>query len=216
MTHTTPVPQESTMQKSVPSPDAQRVELYSPEGVAESIGAFTTAGPLRCTDPCYSPGTWCTGLVDVLPGRWNAHVVRGPTNGWGTRTYALLARHESVVVEPKDTLNAPWHAYDFDAGVDSGSFGFFDQAAFDKMKDDDDLADRWYEMAGNTRIDLDGKGGARIGGVVGTTKDDPEPFGALSSSGFGDGGYTVLAQLDGEGRVVSLLVVFCPKMDEEG
>lgn len=40
-----------------------------------SLGQFEiTSGKMIVTDPCYSKGTWCAGVLDAKNGIWDAYV----------------------------------------------------------------------------------------------------------------------------------------------
>jgi len=94
-------------------------------------------------------------------------------------------------------------------GVDSGQAGFFDPAhagkddeavaPFADLKTKKPLA-RWYLMCCARTL------GKRPAGLV--------PFGVVSSSGWGDGGYEVFVRRDAAGAVEVVRIDFIP--DEEG
>ena len=43
----------------------------------EHLGEFNVeSGRVRVTDPCYSPGVWCSGELEVAAGKYEAYVKR--------------------------------------------------------------------------------------------------------------------------------------------
>jgi hypothetical protein len=141
-------------------------------GKYKFIGEFKSeSGAFRVADPCYTPDTWCLGvLARVAPGVWKAYVKTDPEEG---RVARLLVIHETCVVDGVTSqlvLNKKLKA---DIGVDSGQAGFFDTTFNTWGRDGDDSA---YEA------------------ICELTLDTPESagvceLGAVSSSGYGDGSY---------------------------
>lgn len=148
------------------------------------------------TDPCYSRGTWCQGVLDnVLKGKWLASVEIVPDSltGWGDRVGKLIVKHHSAV--PKVSLKL-----DADIGVDSGQAGFFCDSKYPRG-DVGDYGDTstFYGLA-CTLTDSSNKAGSF-------------PFGAVSRSGFGDGSYDCEYWVDADGKVVRAEIIFIT--DEE-
>lgn len=88
-----------------------------------------TSNQLRVTDPCYSKGTWCAGVLDnVLPGPWVAEKVvasNEETRGWGNRIAELRIWHSDYI----HRLDAN-ELTEIHVGVDSGQAGFFDESHY--------------------------------------------------------------------------------------
>jgi len=88
-----------------------------------------TSDQLRVTDPCYTKGTWCAGVLEnVLPGKWIAEKVvasDADTGGWGDRIAELCIWHGDYIgkVDAHEKTN-------IDVGVDSGQAGFFDESQY--------------------------------------------------------------------------------------
>lgn len=87
-----------------------------------------TSGQLRVTDPCYTKGTWCAGLLDnVLPGKWIAEkvVMDDSQTGLGDRIAQLQIWHEEYIMQvTADELT------EIHVDVDSGQAGFFDESQY--------------------------------------------------------------------------------------
>ena len=167
------------------------------------------SGKVRVTDPCYDEKTWCSAGVDnVKNGVWNAFVVMKNEREWGTRCAELQVWHsdyrkDDVVTHTMEYIKA-------DIGVDSGQAGVFDSKFF---KDPKSVAgvertyngarlcedEPWYSMCCDRTL------GEKMWGTI--------PYGAVSRSGFGDGGYNAyLTKKDG--KVVAIKIVFIG--DDEG
>ncbi len=161
------------------------------------LGSFTLSqSQLLVSDPCYSPGTWCTGSMDAIEGLWHAESLIGPTD-WGTRVKGLRVRHElqeSSIFEHTDA----WEDSGFDIDVDSGQCGFFDAARF--------IEDAKCDMAYRELCDLTGYGTLHGGIIKGNS-------GAVTLSGYGDGSYRCCVRRDSEGKVVAAKIIFIEDQD---
>jgi hypothetical protein len=168
------------------------------------LGQFEVTGDkVMVTDPCYDRDTWCQGTLPALPGRWAAEMEVGDRPGWGRRVHAIRAFH--VDVAPRDVRKRA----KFEVGVDSGQAGIFDEARYpqDETGDYDDL-ESFYGRACSATHDRDGEDDSITGGVIAE--------GAVSSSGYGDGGYVCYYRTDEEGRAVEVEIVFIgDESDEE-
>lgn len=88
-----------------------------------------TSNQLRVTDPCYTKGTWCAGVLEnILPGAWIAEKVvasNQETGGWGDRIAELCIWHGDYIG------NVDAHELtEIHVGVDSGQAGFFDESQY--------------------------------------------------------------------------------------
>lgn len=174
-----------------------------------------TSGKLVCSDPCYSIPTWCQGIVEnVKNGVWGAEINLSDEGDWGKRVASLYIVNEDANakmtgIETKIFEEEPLN---FNAGVDSGQFGFFDFAHYrndESAKDlkkfefgdnyDTQSGDTWYRACSDLTL------GDEQWGVL--------PNGVVSSSGFGDGSYDVFGYKDAYGEYVAFAVVFI--YDEE-
>lgn len=179
------------------------------------LGKFeVTSGKLRVSDPCYSPNTWCSGVLNrVKKGTWYAETTMGEC--WGMRNTSLVIRHESV--DKIEDLPMPmWKRGKFTAGVDSGQCGFFDVDCYQKGElikkdpkfdascgdgDGKPMVDRFY----NTCCDI--TLADRGAGIV--------PGGAVARSGVGDGTYPCLYFRKGGVVIAAMLIFITDDEDDE-
>ncbi len=148
---------------------------------ATEVGTFEVeSGEVRVSDPCYEIDTWCAGtLENVKKGTWIAKVIHS-----GGRCAILVAHHKD---NPIKYDSDKFIAEGFEVGVDSGQAGIFDQEYFKndeivkgvkrigKKKDQICVDEPWYSVCCDRTLQKTGAG------VI--------PFGCVSSSGWGDGGY---------------------------
>ena len=182
---------------TVPVADLQALgeQLSTGPDQTYALGEFNLTQPeLLISDPCYEPGTWCSGSVSAKPGRWLAEVTIGPTS-WMRRTKALRVRHESTSA---DIYAEPFEDSGIDVGVDSGQCGVFDAAKYEQ----DAYCEKAYERICNITLNH-----PLAGGVL------AEASGAVTQSGFGDGSYAARIRKDETGRIVAVQVIFIS--DEE-
>jgi hypothetical protein len=170
------------------------------------IGEFDVqSGKLRISDPCYDADTWCAGEVEAVNGRWVASVARSDEGGWGERIARLMATHVDCPVPAGNG----WRLLSIDVGVDSGQAGVFDAAHYR----DDSLAQQhpvaeplvpeepWYSLCCDRTL------GSQGAGVI--------PFGAVASSGYGDGSYQAFGLHDAEERLMGVMIVFIGEDEDE-
>lgn len=220
-----------------------------------NIAAFVIrSGAMRVTDPCYEPGTWCSGQLDnVMNGPWKAQVGKhldsidmessqkwlkelkelqaqkikeagddehakqraewlyesdirrmeqGIANYKGRVAY-LHVWHENYGY-PQAQMDAlkgfeGYEMQSFDVGVDSGQAGFFDKAQYDTEQP---TGDAFYDAVCKLTLDT--------GDHFGTNT-----FGAVSSTGYGDGGYECFVRRNEQGQVVAAVIVYLAEYDEE-
>lgn len=148
------------------------------------LGEFEMTSPvMRVSDPCYERDVWCCGTVDHCKlGTWEAGVLKTDEGEWGTRCAVLAVRHKDI-------------------GVDSGQAGFFDDAFYQNDTVFEELpapgfaiGDLWYRHVCDITLSK------MSAGVL--------PYGAVSSSGFGDGGYTCYTHADENGVIDFAFIVF--------
>ena len=220
----------------VPANAASGVLTRSPE-----LPFPVASGTITVTDPCYQ---WCDDAIErARPGTWLASVeyLRHPVElEWKARyrdelVEAAAAADGNPAAEAEvrlrikrftDTLDHPGRVRrlmiahedlapairagevpagltveiaDFTVGVDSGQAGFFDAAALDEARREEFSA--FYDDACTLTLRR-----ASWGTL---------PFGAVSSSGWGDGGYECRVLRDAEGLAVAAEVVFMATPEEE-
>ena len=127
---------------------------------------------------------------------------------WGNRVAVLAVRHKetgpdfTIIRNPNIFLgHGSWTEQPFELRVDFGLAGLFDDAhyqadtVFDGMKEPEhDFGDLWYNHACDITL-------SRMqAGVM--------PFGVVSSSGFGDGGYVCYTHEGDTGEIDFAFIVF--------
>ena len=171
-----------------------------------------TSGSIVCSDPCYVIPTWCQGIVNnVKNGTWLAEVDMKNEGDWGIRVASLFivnkVAFENEGEYPISERLLDFSQMNFNAGVDSGQFGFFDKEFYrndESAKDlkkyefgdnyDTQSGDTWYRACSDLTL------GDESWGVM--------PNGVVSTSGFGDGSYDVFGYKDNSGEYVAFSVVF--------
>lgn len=160
------------------------------------LGTFDViSGKLTVSDPCYKPGTWCMGeLTNVLPGTWNASAVLFDAGEWGERVARLIIHHENH----PHTKGLDVQEASIEVGVDSGQAGFFDSAHYQDdtsvPEGDETYGSLWYSHCCNITLSR--------------TQSGVMPYGVVSSSGFGDGGYDCHYWATAAGHIVKAEIVF--------
>jgi len=155
------------------------------------IGEFEVTGNvLTVSDPCYEPGTWCAGEIpDAKPGIWEAHIGIRHDKKWGDRVAYLAACRKEC---PNKKLLAEYPA-PFEVGVDSGQAGIFDRAHYQDASVVTPVPNPiskeypWYSACCHQTLKTEHQAG-----VI--------PYGVVSSSGMGDGGYTCRLYASGHGQ----------------
>jgi hypothetical protein len=169
------------------------------------LGSFEcTSGKFVVSDPCYTLGTWCQGILEnVKKGTWNAAILVSDEDDFGKRVSRLYAKHDSLNTEFPD-LEPCWSECNFDVGVDSGQVGIYEYETYrnDSVIDfvprntiytDRSPGHRW--MAANC--------GQTIGKFAGTI-----PGGVVSQSGYGDGVYSAFVVKDNSSMIIAVMVEF--------
>ena len=154
------------------------------------IGEFeVTSNVLVVSDPGYKPGTWCMGnILDVKPGTWEAFIGMAHDKDFGDRVAYLAAYHKDC----PDKAELEQFPAAFDVGVDSGQAGIFDKAHY---QDPTVIPDAPRFISDNRWFDACCKQTCHTGHYAGTI-----PYGVVSQSGYGDGGYTCHYFATGRGR----------------
>ena len=174
---------------------------------------LVSSGKMVISDPCYSIPTWCQGIINnVKNGVWVADVEK--VQSWGERVSILFAHHEDNPYEGDSLLNGYGEELPFSFGVDSGQLGFFDH---DHYRDDNSANDLpKYDFGDDYDIEI---GDAWYRAVCNITLDTEQwgvlPFGVVSSSGYGDGTYSVFAVTNAQDEYVGFMVVFIGDDDDE-
>jgi hypothetical protein len=171
------------------------------------LGSFTLlSGKVMVTDPCYDRSIWCQGeLEKVAPGTWEAYSERVVDGSWGMRVSELVC-----FLAGRQSEDVAWERASFTVGVDSGQAGVFEDAHYqddtvlgpDTPKADYISDSPWYAAccAANSL-----NGGA--GGVI--------PYGAVASSGYGDGSYQCFFRRADDGLIDAIKIVFIGEDDPD-
>jgi hypothetical protein len=168
------------------------------------LGKFNVeSGKVMVSDPCYEVGTWCQGQLDkVKNGEWVANIEQSDEGSWGIRNSELVAYHSGYGMPS----SWQWNRESFDIGVDSGQAGIYDLNFYrnDSMIGEIDNSlgfdlseegERFYSLNCDLTCRTEDKAGVMDYGVV-------------STSGYGDGGYTLYTARDKDGEVIAMKIVF--------
>ena len=148
------------------------------------VGTFVFGDTLDITDPCYNRDVWCRiNEFPCLPGKYSCVAFISDEGEWGDRVARIGIYH--------DGKNHVCNRYIGEIGVDSGMAGFFDEKP-------DYTRDEWTDLCDMVSAEV----GLRVDSAF-ITND-----GFFSHSGYGDGGYPVMARLDKERRLVAAEIRF--------
>jgi hypothetical protein len=167
----------------------------------ENIGEFQMeSGKMIVTDPCYEKGTWCQGVLDnVKNGKWEAFIeTSGYIKNWGNRVSSLF------VVSDGYKIKSDWEKQEFEVGVDSGQAGCFDEKYFPQKWFNDPAVSilSVYDNFYNKCCDITCS--SKQAGCI--------SFGAVSSSGYGDGVYTCCVEKE-DGEIKAVWINYISKED---
>ena len=155
--------------------------------IRKPIGNFECeSGKFVVSDPCYDMNVWCRGeLENIKCGVWNAEIGIMNVEKRGNRVALLSVQHESYDIDAEGDLTE--HVAEFEVDVDSGQAGIFDMKYYQDGED-------WYEQC--CLITLS----ETYAGVI--------SFGAVSSSGYGDGSYKCIYYTDTDDVVVKVIIQY--------
>ena len=133
-----------------------------------------------------------------------------PVEGYIGRVAYIAIRHESTIACTPPYLKN-FAESETHVGVDSGQAGFFDLEPFAAQSATEEE---------NGGYNQDTEHGKFYRSICEQTNEDAEqfavvPFGAASSSGYGDGGYDLYVLRDKDGLVIEAVIVFICDYDEE-
>lgn len=174
-----------------------------------------TSGKIVAIDPCYSKDDIenLGASIEAENGKWYYNIdIEDQGAFWGTRVKELIIKHESFINKTSSSslreMSYPlWVMFCDDVCVDSGQCGFFDFI-------------KYQENQGGEYGDLN----TFYGQACSKTHDENNPeqyagtvmnFGAVSSSGFGDGAYEAFCIKNNDGKAIALKLVFISELDEE-
>lgn len=155
------------------------------------------------SDPCYEVPTWCqVVLKNVLPGDYLT-----TTKTMNERIDMLIAIHYDYAI---DTMK--WELHDGTLGVDSGQCGIFDEATYrnDEVGRTIDFLNGKSPF--NFPYNTDGTGEVWYEKMCDRTLNDDQwgiyDSGVVSSSGFGDGSYSLYIAKNNEDKIIGMLIDF--------
>ena len=163
------------------------------------LGEFeVVSGRLAVSDPCYDANV-CE-LENVMNGTWHASAVELYTGSWGRRVARLIAVHEDYVNEKM----SKGQCLGFDIGVDSGQAGLFDASHYRDSSvipnhegvQEVHPSEIWYKHCYDITLS------PLSAGVL--------PYGVVSSSGYGDGGYDCFICRNEYGQIIRTEIEFIP------
>lgn len=185
----------------------------------DSLGEFqVVSGRIIASDPGYTPDLAAHGLSAIVEncrkGTWHAASVAKQFDNW-----YIVAELWATADGFADSTNLRWTEQRGIVGVDGGQAGIWDLSGFDAAalvpKDYPWTFDNakggkgpaipempWYSWC----CELTNHAGNENRGAV-------MPFGVVSNSGYGDGGYSLFVGQTEAGEVVALRIVF---VDDEG
>lgn len=164
-----------------------------PAATLMALGRFECGGKLWISDPCYDQNPRLGEFVDDAKGAWQAFAIKTALGtNWGPRIHQIIAVRDESGIEALEILAKPRWKKIGSCSVDSGQAGFFD-AAVHKPANDDDGEEPYYEACCDATLGNDSAG------IV--------PGGAVSSSGFGDGGYDI-KEMRRKGKLLGLRIDF--------
>lgn len=166
------------------------------------------------SDPCYEVPTWCqVKLHNVLPGDFLVTTTTHDTGDWGDRIDMLMAIHYDYAI---DTMY--WNLHDGVLGVDSGQCGIFDEASYRN----DEVGRTIDFINGKSPFtfpyNTDGPGETWYEKMCDKTLTEPQwgtyDSGVASSSGYGDGSYSLYVAKNDEDEIIGILIDYGVSSEE--
>lgn len=203
----------------------------------QNKGTMWLDDKVMVSDPSYDIGIWCQGVIEnVLPGEYICLAKYVDAGRWGIRVAAIQTVHRDYINNDlKETME------DFEVGVDGGMAGIFDYKHYERNhtgKEQDRLwYDRCFDATFNRTHNPDYEEfewnieGESIDAMMKRhdeyrnstksqayfTKLDANVVygsGFVSSSGYGDGGYSCWTAKNADDKVVSIRVEFIGEEDD--
>ena len=201
-------------------------------------GIIKLGEKVMVSDPCYGLGTWCQGVFEnVLPGNYRCMIEYSDEGSWGVRVAAIEVIHQDARVIRYETQDFEVGVDSGQAGI--FDYEYYVKYHSD-CKERPHVNDDWYdrvcdltiERIKNTNFeefvrDIPGESAVDqwkryeeyrasekcwpyLEKLDGSTIDD---FGFVSSSGYGDGGYTCWASKNEDEKINAIRIEFIT--DEE-
>lgn len=206
----------------------------------ENKGFIRLDDKVMVSDPCYGLNTWCQGVVEnVLPGEYKCKIGFSDEGVFGIRVADIEVVHGNYVGKFIE-----FWPEEFEVGVDSGQAGIFDYEYYKKCHTDSSewphVDEEWYDRVfeltyvqeknpNYERFNVDyndddyfekweayDKDWKRSSKFLSRFDGNPiDGLGFVSSSGYGDGGYTCWTAKNDEGKVIAIRVEYIGEYDEE-
>lgn len=202
---------------------------------------ITLGNKVIVSDPCYGLNTWCQGVLEnVLPGDYRCNIEYSDEKDWGMRVSAIEVVHQDY--ERPDAFQPEIFEVGVDSGQ-AGIFDYEYYTKYHTDDTDmDDVNDEWYdrvcaltyEKSKNPNYepfnwDIPDESNADtikrykeyersdkrwpyIGKLTGNTIDG---LGFVSSSGYGDGGYTCWTSKNQDENIIAIRIEFITEYDDE-
>jgi hypothetical protein len=157
------------------------------------------------SDPCYEVPTWCQStLSNVLPGDYRVFCKKVDSGDWGNRVSMLLAVHGD---HEFDSLE--WNTHS-DIGVDSGQAGIFNVKQYRQDNEEVTLGDGDISFFTESFYEKDGdRWYVKVcSHTLGNNRWGSYRDGVVSSSGYGDGSYSVFTAENENGQVIGIAIDF--------
>jgi hypothetical protein len=155
----------------------------------KNLGWVTLSDKAVVSDPSYDRDVCCMQTeIPVKPGKYRAMVLLSDEKEWGVRVASLVLVHTTHQGSPKKD----WETICLPIGVDSGQCGIFDDTVYPQSKGYPNAEQFYDECCRLTMSD-------EFAGILKNGK------GVVTSSGFGDGYYELLAKKDGDCCVALML-----------
>lgn len=168
------------------------------------IGSIKLGQMVMVSDPCYGMDVWCQGVLDnVLPGEYVCYIDIWDEGDWGNRVAMIEVIHSNY---RREADNIEYTPESFEVGVDSGQAGIFDYEYYEHSHNTEamhgSIFDDWYDEVCRMTISN------RQGGTI-------DNAGLVSSSGYGDGGYTCLTWKDKDGYISAIRIEFLDEDEDD-
>lgn len=191
------------------------------------------------SDPCYGLNTWCQGVLEnVLPGTYNCNVEYSDEGDWGVRVSAIEVTHEDYAYEMFEPEDFEVGVDSGQAGI--FDYDYYCQYHTDS-NDREHVDDDWYNRVGDLTLErVKNPNYERFNWDVPNepieakikrydeyeasekywmyleklTANPIDNLGFVSSSGYGDGGYTCYTSKNKDGKINAIRIEFISD-DEE-
>lgn len=211
--------------------------------IVKNRGLIKLGDKVMVSDPCYGLNTWCQGIVEnVLLGDYECKVGFSDEGDWGNRVADIEVIHKDYLDKFLD-YSAEEFEVGVDSGQ-AGIFDYeYYKKYHTDRNESEHVDDDWYDKVFTLTYvseknpnyerfnwDIDGedyyetikrhkeyekdwnRSSLYLSHFDGNTIDG---LGFVSSSGYGDGGYTCWTAKNDEGKVIAIRVEYIGEYDDE-